>query len=205
MVAIAIDYRHAPKHKFPAQVDDIRESLIWTLEHAESLSIDKDRLGLFGYSAGGHLACMIATLNDEPLDRLLPTSNWRADDPRWNRIPKIHAVVAGGPPCEFRNLPPGNTGFAYFLGGSRSAVPDIYDAASPTEFASAGDCPICFVHGERDIVVPLGSSQSLFDAQRTCGVESEFVVVEKQGHMLTFLHPKTSETLIAYMKKAFQL
>jgi len=201
IVAVAINYRHAPTHKFPAQVDDVRDALIWMSDNANHYAIDTSRIGVFGYSAGAHLACMMATLRDEPRTRQLTTSAWVADDPRWIRLPSTAAVVAGGPPCEFRTLPSSSTGLSFFLGGTRAECPDIYAAASPVSFASEGDCPVCFIHGERDFIVPIESSRALFDAQVDAGVSSEFVVVEKQGHMITFLHPKTSETMIDYMKR----
>jgi acetyl esterase/lipase len=201
IVTVAINYRHAPTHKFPAQVDDVREALIWLNDNAVKYAIDLSRIGLFGYSAGAHLACMLATLQDEPMDRILTTSTWEADDPRWERLPSVTAVVAGGPPCEFRTIPPQNAGLSFFLGSTREQAPEVYEAASPVSFASEGDCPVCFIHGERDFIVPIQSSRSLYDAQVEAGVPSEFVMIEKQGHMFTFLHSKTQETMLEYMKR----
>ena len=204
-VAVAINYHHAPSFKFPTQVDDVRQALIWIHDNAEKYAIDIDRLGIFGYSAGGHLACMIATMQDEPIDRLVATSNWMKDDPRWQRIPKVTAVVAGGAPCEFRDLPLNNNGLAFFLGGTRAERLDVYEAASPTAFASRGDCAIGFIHGERDFIVPIRSSQSLYQAQLAQGVRSEFVVVKKQGHLVTFMHSLTGDALLEYMKRKLPL
>jgi len=200
-VVMAINYRLAPDHKFPAQVDDVRDALVWIAQNAGRYHIDTDRIGMFGYSAGGHLCCMIATLEDEDFVTVQPTTQWPSDDPRWAKMPAIAAVVAGGPPCEFRTLPPLNTGLAYFLGGSRTDVPGVYDAASPVAFASSGDCEICFIHGEKDFIVPLDSSRGLYDAQVAAGVASEFNTIDNQGHMITFVHPKTVEILMGYVKR----
>ncbi len=204
-IAINMNYRLAPQHKFPAQVDDVRDALVWITDNAEKYSIDISRVGIFGYSAGGHLACLIATLADEPMAKISPTSYWLADDARWDRLPKVNAIVAGGPPCDFRNMPPNNNVFAYFLGGTRVEKPDTYDAASPLFFASKGDCPICFIHGETDLIVPIKSSQALYEAQLNSGVNSEFVTIEKQGHLLTFVHPLTSQTLLDYFSRKLAL
>lgn len=204
-VAVAIDYRHAPVHKFPAQVDDVRDALVWVNENAEEWKIDTQRVGLFGYSAGGHLACMLATLVDEPQDVVATTTQWNVDDQRWKKLPSVKAVVAGGPPCDLTTIPPRNTGLEFFLGGTRAQKPDVYIAASPISFASAGDTPICFIHGEKDFIVPIQSSRVLYDAQVACGVKSEFVTIEKQGHMFTFVHPKTGDALRDFMTRMLEM
>ncbi len=172
IVAVAINYRHAPQHPFPAQVDDVRSSLIWLKQHADDFAIDLKRLGLFGYSAGGHLACLFATLADEPRTTQLSTSSWSADDPRWEQLPKITAVVAGGPPSDFRSIAPNDRTLAFFLGGTPAQCPQLYVAASPAAHVSASDLPICFIHGENDAIVLASDSRALFDAQQQQGVQA---------------------------------
>jgi acetyl esterase/lipase len=201
IVGVSIDYRLAPQWKFPAQVDDVRRAMCWLASEQDSLGIDPDRMGLFGYSAGGHLACMIGTLADEPIETRAATSNWDPQDPRLTDLVQPIAVCAGGPPCDFTGIPQASGGLAYFLGGSPAEVPGVYALASPVTHASAGDTPTLFIHGERDAIVPMSSSRVLFDAQRKSGVQSEFVLIEKRGHMFTFIDPKTSESMIAFFRQ----
>ena len=201
IVAIAVDYRLAPAWKFPAQVDDVRLAMLWTVTQAAELGIDPARLGLFGYSAGGHLACMIGTLVDEPLDTQLSTTTWDRDDRRLAELPQPQAICAGGPPCDLTGLHPDSSGLAYFLGGKPSDLPQVYAAASPLSHASAGDVPTLYVHGERDAIVPLQSSRVLYEAQRDAGVASEFLTIDKQGHLMTFLNPKTGEAMVEFFQK----
>lgn len=199
LVAVTINYRHAPAHKFPAQLDDVRAALAWVGSHADRYGIDAERVGLFGYSAGGHLACMIGTLADAPWSDVEPTTAWDRDDPRWKSMPSIRAIVGGGAPCEFRDLPVDNTAVAYFLGGSRRELPEVYHAASPTAHASSGDVPTLLIHGTRDAVVPVASSRGLFEAHRAAGVCSEYLPLEGPGHMLTYLHPATKNAAIGFL------
>jgi hormone-sensitive lipase len=57
---ISIDYRLAPRHKYPAAVDDVWDAYIWLIQHAESeLGIRPNRVVLVGDSAGGNLALAI--------------------------------------------------------------------------------------------------------------------------------------------------
>jgi acetyl esterase/lipase len=201
MVAITIDYRLAPAWKFPAQVDDVRLAMLWAADQSEVYGIDPERMGLFGYSAGGHLACMIGTLVDEPLRIQASTTCWPADDPRLASLPQPLAICAGGPPCDLTVLHPDSEGLAYFLGGSPAELPDVYAAASPVSHASSGDIPTLFIHGERDAIVPLHSSRSLYDAQLQAGVASEFLVIEKQGHLVTFINSQTGEAMVKFFQK----
>ena len=68
---VAVDYRRAPEHKFPAAHDDALAAWKWVVRHAATLNIDTDRLAICGDSAGGNLAISIAqyaTQNDGEVD-----------------------------------------------------------------------------------------------------------------------------------------
>ena len=197
-VAVSIDYRLAPRWKFPAQVDDVRTAIRWVSDHSESLGIDPQRIGIFGYSAGGHLACLIGTLVDESIETQAATSLWPVDDLRLHNSPKPAAICAGGPPCDLMGLP---KGLAFFLGGSPQQIPEVYVAASPLTHASAGDVPTLFIHGLEDSIVPAQCSRSLYQAQRDVGVPSEFLAFEAQGHLLTFLDPRTADSMVDFFRR----
>jgi acetyl esterase/lipase len=173
---VAINYRLAPEHKFPAQVEDCKAAVRWMREHAAQYKIDPNRIAGWGYSAGAHLVSMLGT-TDKSHGLEGPTAT--ADSPST----RLQAVVAGGTPCDFRTMPELGDGLAFWLGARRSEKPEVYKQASPMVYVSDDDPPFFFYHAVNDELVPLESAQAMQAALEQAGVAAELYEIEKGNHI----------------------
>lgn len=160
-------YRTAPRHQHPAPIDDLREALRWLRGNATPLGARPDRIAAFGYSAGGHLAALLGTLDAPPGDR-------------------VQAVVAGGAPTELSKWRNGKRVVQY-LGGRPDQVPERYAAASPMRHVSSDDPPVFLYHGALDMVVPVDHATDYKAALDRASVYSELYLLRGRGHIAAFL------------------
>lgn len=191
-VCFAIDYRLAPADKFPAQIDDCREAVKWIRQHSAEYKVDPDKLGAIGYSAGGHLVCLLGTTGEAPSE-----SNGNVDT-------RLQAVVAGGAPTDFRVMVDDGRWAEYWMGGNLKTVPDKFLKASAAAFVDKNDPPIFFFNGTADELVPLAWSKSCHDALKACGVKSELHTIEGAGHLQAAMNPKALEKAYTFLQHELQ-
>lgn len=184
----AIDYRLAPKDKFPAQIDDCRAALKWVRTNAEQYKVDTAKVGAIGYSAGGHLVCLLGTTGEAPSEK-----NGNVDT-------RLQAVVAGGAPTDFRAFPDDGKWAEYWMGGDLKTVPDKFNAASATAFVDKDDAPVFFFNGTADELVPLEWSRSCHDALKACGVRTELHTIEGARHIPAAMNSKALDKAYAFLE-----
>ncbi len=192
-VAFAINYRLAPDHIFPAQIDDCREAVRFIVANAEKYSVDPERLGAIGYSAGGHLVALLGTQGvsiavdnaqvSDDADAVVDATNGTNGEVAGESLIRLRAVAPGGAPCDFRGLPANMQGLAFWLGGTPGEKAESYNAASPAAFVTKEACPMFFFHGESDELVNLSSPKEMMAELKKAGVENEIHVVEGAGHI----------------------
>ncbi len=198
MTAVAISYRLAPQHKFPAQIEDCKAAVRWMREQAEALKIDPQRIGGFGYSAGAQLVTLLGTTDaDDGLEGIA--------DPRHAPSTRLQAVAAGGVPCDFRVLEPDSRRLAFWLGGTRREVGELYRLASPRAFVTSDDPPMFFFHGENDDLVPMLSPEAMCASLKAVGVPAELYVVPKIGHIFAPMDRTALTKSVAFLAKALDV
>ncbi|WP_052521316.1 alpha/beta hydrolase [Agreia bicolorata] len=141
-VVVAVDYRLAPQHPYPAAVDDCLAAVSWASSHAEELGASASRLAVFGDSAGGNLSAVVALLARDaggPAIRaqglIYPVTDTTLDDESMRenaRKPVLHRADM-------------DAFFRYYLGASREHGADDDPSVAPIHAASLAGLPPAFV------------------------------------------------------------
>ena len=196
---MSINYRLAPKHPFPAQIHDCKQAVRWIRHHAEEYNIDPEQVIVFGYSAGGHLACLMGTAGEG--DGL----EGEVEPPFDKYDSTVQAVIAGGSPCEFSWIGANSTQLMYWIGATRSQNQDAYDLASPITHVSKEDPPFYLFHGEQDWIVPKESSERFATAIEKIGGKVKLQPVKGSGHIFAFSDTTCLLSGIVFVEKTLEL
>lgn len=181
-VTASVNYRLGPQEPWPAQIEDAKCAVRYLRANARSLNIDTKKIGVWGHSAGGHLASMVGTAGT--------SAGW--DTGQYSEeSSSVEAVADLAGPSNLNTLgdegAPGSvkTNFTSLLGPiPADQLPAALAAASPVTYVSADDPPFLIVHADNDGIVPIAQSHELDRALVAAGVPTTFVVVHGGGHSL---------------------
>jgi acetyl esterase/lipase len=176
---VSIDYRLSDEDTFPAQIHDVITAIRWVKTIAAEYGLDGNKIGLWGSSAGGHLASLAATtepnqfIGENPLYSEM-TSEVQAvaigygpmnflqideqrelygiseEDPESVQIPKDKKT---SDPDSFESL---------FLGAPILTCPERVKEANPLTYVKSGLPPFLIMHGLNDVAVPAQQSKLFY-------------------------------------------
>jgi len=174
-VALSVNYRLSGVAPFPAAVEDCKCAVRWLRASAEEYHVDPDRIGVWGGSAGGHLALMVGCADEK--------AGLEGKGGYARVSSRVQAVCSWYGPADLTVLTDGaSEPVSLFLGGSPAEKPEASKAASPVTWASKDDPPVLMVHGEKDALVPIDQSERMLKALTEAGAEAELVRVKNAGH-----------------------
>ncbi len=160
LLALPAQYRLLGEAPWPAQIADVKSAIRWVRRNAGKLGIGPDKIGIEGFSAGGHLALLAAGTAKEAV--------FDADGDDGDA--SVGAAIALFPPIEFQigSRTPGITDATRLLGDGATAA--AARLVSPIHHVDARFPPTCLLHGTNDHIVPHSTSQRMFDALTAAGV-----------------------------------
>lgn len=160
-----ITYRNVRDWNYPSQLQDVQEAIKWLRTHAEEENIDPERIGVWGYSAGGYLG-QLAGMKEgsEDVD--------------------VKAIVAGAAPSDLIVYANGRL-VKKHLGGDENLEARI-DEASPIMHVTKNSPPVFLYHGTEDKLVQPVHSIELAQALGKEGVANEVFWLQGKGHISAF-------------------
>jgi acetyl esterase/lipase len=175
-VAATVSYRFAPKHPFPAQIQDVKAAVRFLRANAERYAIDPANVGAIGFSAGAHLSMMLGAMDKE--DGYDDVGEHR-DQPS-----KVQAVVSYFGPTDLLQPYPDATKpiLQKFLGGTVDEKRELAKRASPITYVNAGDAPMLLLQGTKDPLVPHDQAVRMADALTKVGVPGRVELLLGAGH-----------------------
>lgn len=176
VAAFVLRYRLAPRYKHPAPLDDVQRALRTVRSRAEHYKLDPNRIGVMGFSAGGHLASTVGTHFDsgkpdaaDPIDRV----SCRPD-----------FMVLGYPVVAL--------GSEYAHQGSKKNLlgtepdPKLVELLSNEKQIKADTPPTFMFHTNEDTAVPPENSILFYLGLRKAKIPAELHVYEKGRHGVGF-------------------
>lgn len=179
-VAATASYRLAPRHQFPAPVEDVKAAVRFLRANAGKYGIDPAYIGAVGASAGGHLVLMLAlTPDDQSLE---------GTGPHQGVSSRVQAVVNYyGPTDLTKSYEPGKSVDAaevlpMFLGGDLEHNRKQHLLASPLYYVTPRAAPVLSLHGTKDRYVAYEHSVWLTEKLKAAGVPAELETFPDADH-----------------------
>lgn len=178
----SIDYRYSTVAPFPAQIQDCNQAVEYLYQNAEKYKLDKKRIALIGFSAGGHLASLMAMSNNSNI----PAFYHDGKKPHFT----IKTVLDFYGPQDFISMitalgdgpPPSPNPMALLLGALPMERPDLAKAASPLTYLDKADPPFFIVQGEKDQSVPQSQAVLLNGWMNVLGIPHKLTIVPGAPH-----------------------
>lgn len=199
----SINYRYSTTAIFPAQIQDCNQALDFIYQNSEKYLLDKDNIAVIGFSAGGYLASLIGTSNNNKIQAFYANKK----KPTF----KIKGVIDFYGPSDFiarigsMLLDEGeekSTSTA-LLGTQPLLRPDLAKIASPTTYIDKNDPPFLIFHGDKDQTVPIALSKLLDSYLKLANVQSDFVIVRGAPHGGTLFDSEDTKNKIILFLKAY--
>jgi acetyl esterase/lipase len=159
ILAFVLTYRLTTNgYHHPTQLRDAQRAIRWVRAHAERYHVDPTRIGMIGFSAGGHLTAMASTLFD--------AGDPNAADPVDRVSSRPDFAMLGYTPTQMAQK--NDTGIT-----GPNPTPATLKELSPVQNVSAQTPPTFIFHASDDPLVPAHNATAYYDSLRNAKVPAE--------------------------------
>jgi acetyl esterase/lipase len=172
---ISVDYRLAPDYLWPAMIEDVKCAVRSLRAHAAEYNVNPNKIGIYGGSAGGHLAALVGTSD--------AGAGWDVGE-YLDQSSRVQAVGDFFGPTDLvvESAKPSAQQIYTEVFGPDWRTSTILAEASPVTYVSPDDPPFLIMHGAKDTGVPPTQSKILYSKLVATGVPATLVMVQNAGH-----------------------
>jgi acetyl esterase/lipase len=185
-LVVGVNYRLAPKYKFPAQIEDVKCAVRFLRANAARYNLDPNRIGAWGCSAGGHLVSLLGVTDKN--------AGWDNVGEYKDQSSRVQAVAALSAPADITLYDVvARSDMLKRVFGSDTGINPALGRASPITYVTTDDPPFLILQGDKDNIVPLKHGEELYEKLTTVDVSAKLVTV-KNGHHCFPSEPDMSPT-----------
>jgi acetyl esterase/lipase len=171
VAAFVLQYRLGPKYHHPIEMNDAKRAMRLIRAHASDYNIDPNRIGIWGFSAGGHLAATVSTHSDG--------GDFESKDPYDRYASRPDFAILAYPVITFGEY--AHKGSLRNLLGD-SPDPKLVEDLSNEKRVSQQTPPTFLFHTSDDPVVPVENSLLYYQSCRKAGIPVEMHIYEHGPH-----------------------
>lgn len=202
IVVVAVDFRLAPDHPFPAQVADINYAIRWTKANAAELNVDPASVGAIGCSSGGHSVALSGMRPRDPLYASVPLPGGEDIDASlrfllccWSVLDPYARYLWGIEINDERFIGPTESYFGDPANMHLGNPQEILDRGDPVELP-----PVIIIQGANDNNIPLHIPKKFEASYRAAGGHVEVEWFEGMPHQFGNTPGPESDRAIELMK-----
>ncbi|HEV2329119.1 MAG TPA: alpha/beta hydrolase [Verrucomicrobiae bacterium] len=187
-----INYRLAPKSRWPACFDDLQTAIRWVKQHATEYQGDPDRIALIGYSAGGHLVTLAGTLAAADVHVQAIVGMALPTDLVWDNERR------GGLTISMRSL------FNFATTNITDKRRVVLKRYSPLTYVKPGLQPFLLVQGSADRTVPYRETTNFMASLQRASVPCDMLVITNGQHAIgvwSKFSPGWQEPLVSWLNE----
>jgi acetyl esterase/lipase len=170
--AFVLKYRLGPKYHYPNELLDAQRAIRWVRAHANQYGYKEDHIGIWGFSAGGHLASTAGTHFDNGMTN--PADEIDKQSCRPNFLILAYAVIT------LKTMTTHQSSLRELLG--EHPDPKLVELLSNELQVTPKTPPTFLFHTTEDPVVPVENSVNFYLALRKAGVPAEMHIYLKGHH-----------------------
>ncbi len=201
-VVILPTYRMIQDGPFPACLNDVKNAIRWARAHAKEYNIDPSRIGAYGNSAGGTLVLTAALTTKE--------SGIPEEGSFLQYSSSLQSVVCSGAVGNMLHPNHSQRAKAVYrnLAGARNRdlsleqIETVMQTASPSSYVRKEVPPILLVHGGKDDVVFIDSTDEFFKSMKSAGANIQYLRFQDAGHaVMGQMKRKTTPAMHLFFQK----